>query len=76
MYLSFMCQVLFQKISEQYCKLCPGINRFGPRSDRCREKLKFPKHYDNDLVHPDERKAGLYLLQKIIERCFAGYSLG
>lgn len=62
---------------EMFDKIRRGINRklrriLGPDLIDVVKKLKFPKHYDEHLVHPGDRQAGLYLLLKSIERCFAG----
>ena len=33
------------------------------------EKIKYPRHYNNDLVHPGYHQGGMYLLDRLIVRC-------
>ena len=34
------------------------------------KKIKYPRHYNNDLVHPGHHQGGMYLLDRLIVRCF------
>lgn len=34
------------------------------------KKLRFPRHYNKDLVHPGNREGGLKILRSTIHRCF------
>lgn len=45
----------------------------GPDFIDVGKKIKFPRQYDDDLVHPGARQGGLFLLKKLIERCFDSY---
>ena len=35
-----------------------------------RKKIKYHRHYNNDLVHPGYHQGGMYLLDRLIVRCF------
>ena len=34
------------------------------------KKIKYHRHYNNDLVHPGYHQGGMYLLDRLIVRCF------
>ena len=34
------------------------------------KKIKYPRHNNNDLVHPEHHQGGMYLLDRLIVRCF------
>ena len=34
------------------------------------KKIKYQRHYNNDLVHPGYHQGGMYLLDRLIVRCF------
>lgn len=62
----------------KFNKIRRSVNRklrkeLGPSFIDVAQKIKYPRHYDGDLVHPGSREGGLYLLKKLIERCFSSY---
>ena len=34
------------------------------------KKLKFPRHYNSDLIHPGSKEGGLKVVKSTIHRCF------
>ena len=40
------------------------------------KKIKYPRHYDDDLVHPGFKHSGIHLLKCITERCLYSYLTG
>ena len=47
----------------------------GPDLVGVGKKIKYPRHYDSDLVHPGWDEGGLTVPSKksFIERCFYGF---
>lgn len=62
---------IFNKIRRSLNK---KLRRYlGPDFIDLGKQLKYPRHYDADLIHPGVRQGGLRVLQLVIERCFQRY---
>ena len=66
---------------EKFNKIRRAVNKglrkkFGSSFIDVGKKIKYPNHYDGDLVHPRFKQGGIHLLKCIIERCLYSYLTG
>lgn len=40
------------------------------------KKLRYPRHYDDDLIHPGARQGGMSVMHRMIKKCFDCYVHG
>lgn len=60
---------------QKFNKIRRSINNklrqlLGPDFIDMGKKMRYPRHYDEDLVHPGARQGGMAVMQRIIKECF------